>query len=165
MNSRIWPRWPMIAALSGALVAASVSGGASVAQEAPTSDRYVVTLAQPSLGAAEAGLAPAAQAPVTSDAITQQQDAVLNTVDAEPVHRYDTALNGFSAELSTADVLELGTDPRVVSVTPVRTFVPQQDVDADPGTDTNDSPSFLGLDEPGGVWDQLGASTQPALTR
>lgn len=146
----------MIAALSGALVAASVSGGASVAQEAPTSDRYVVTLAQPSLGAAEAGLAPAAQAPVTSDAITQQQDAVLNTVDAEPVHRYDTALNGFSAELSTADVLELGTDPRVVSVTPVRTFVPQQDVDADPGTDTNDSPSFLGLDEPGGVWDQLG---------
>ncbi|MBW8172219.1 cell wall-binding repeat-containing protein [Ornithinimicrobium sp. Arc0846-15] len=156
MTSRSWPRWPMIAALSGALVAAGVSGGASVAQEPQTAERYVVMLAAPSIGAAEAGLASTSQAPVTGDAITRQQDAVLSTVDAEPTHRYDTALNGFSAGLSTADVLELGTDPRVASVTPVRTFIPQQDVDADPGTDTNDSPSFLGLDEPGGVWDQLG---------
>ncbi|CAN0480720.1 unnamed protein product, partial [Phaeothamnion confervicola] len=47
-----------------------------------------------------------------------RQDAVLATVGAEPVYRWTTALNGFAADLSPAQVSILEDQPGVATVEP-----------------------------------------------
>lgn len=87
----------------------------------------------------------------------RQQDAVLQTVAAEPTHRYGTVLNGFSATLTAGEVAALGSDPRVRSVTPVRLF----ELDSAPSAalpTTDRSPAALGLSGSTGLWAQVGGA-------
>ncbi|MGA9275814.1 S8 family serine peptidase, partial [Ilumatobacter sp.] len=97
-----------------------------------------------------------------ADRMAGQQDRVLEDVDAEPTHRFDTTINGFSVELSPDEVRDLEADPNVRAVTPVRVFGLHQSAPADPviGTDTSLSPEFLGLRGAGGVWERVGGVDQ-----
>ena len=62
------------------------------------------------------------------------------------VHDYRYSFNGFSAELTAEQAAALRSAPGVLAVTKdeLRTM------------DTSNTPTFLGLDAPGGLWDQLG---------
>jgi hypothetical protein len=81
--------------------------------------------------------------------IENRQSAVLSTLPSvEPIHRFSIAFNGFSALLSDAEVRQLKGNPAVLAV---EEDVPRQ-------LDTNYTPNFIGLDQPGGLWDQLGGT-------
>lgn len=78
-----------------------------------------------------------------------KQDTVLSKIRAgEPLYRYTTALNGFSAELSGTQVEQLRGMPGVLSV----------EADRLRKIDTVDSPKFLGLSGPKGVWARNGGT-------
>jgi subtilisin family serine protease len=80
--------------------------------------------------------------------LLDQQDAVLASVGGpEPLYRYTTALNGFSAELTGKQVKALRTTPGVALV---EKSITQR-------IDTVDSPEFLGVDE---AWDSVGGPDQ-----
>ena len=64
----------------------------------------------------------------------------------KPQQQYVYAFNGFAAELTSAEAAELAGQPDVVAVTP----------DELVESETTDTPAFLGLDAPGGLWEQLG---------
>ena len=61
-------------------------------------------------------------------------------------YSYGYVFNGFAAELTEAQADKIRSMPGVLSV--------EKDVIVD--VDTSSTPSFLGLDAPGGLWDQLG---------
>lgn len=83
--------------------------------------------------------------------IENRQSAVLSTLPAvSPIHRFSIAFNGFSAMLTDAEVRQLKGNPSVLAV---EEDVPRQ-------LDTNYTPTFIGLDQPGGLWDQLGGTTK-----
>ncbi|MDQ3450261.1 MAG: S8 family serine peptidase, partial [Actinomycetota bacterium] len=79
-----------------------------------------------------------------------------NVLDAAAVradqvfYEYDSVFAGFAADLTYAEATALASTPGVASVTPNRVGQP----------DTDNSPTFLGLNEPEtGLWDQLGGPT------
>lgn len=73
------------------------------------------------------------------------QDAALAAIGGPaPLHRYDTTFNGFAVALTPAEVRALRAEPGVVSVTPDRMA----------HVDTISTGHFLGLDLPGGAWNQ-----------
>lgn len=80
--------------------------------------------------------------------LDQQQASVAATVPAAQItHQYKLVLNGFAARLTDAEVRALKKHPGVagISADEARTL------------DTNYTPTFLGLDQPGsGLWDKLG---------
>jgi hypothetical protein len=79
--------------------------------------------------------------------IENRQSAVLSTLPTvSPIHRFSIAFNGFSAMLTDAEVRQLKGNPGVLAV---EEDVPRQ-------LDTNYTPTFIGLNQPGGLWDQLG---------
>lgn len=81
--------------------------------------------------------------------IENRQTAVLSTLPSvEPIHRFSIAFNGFSALLTDAEVRQLKGNPAVLAV---EEDVPRQ-------LDTNYTPEFIGLTQPGGLWDQLGGT-------
>ncbi|MDR7297232.1 subtilisin family serine protease [Pelomonas aquatica] len=81
--------------------------------------------------------------------IENRQAAVLSTLPAvDPIHRFSIAFNGFSALLTDAEVRQLKGNPSVLAV---EEDVPRQ-------LDTNYTPAFMGLSQPGGLWDQLGGT-------
>src|SRR5699024_10995644 len=144
------------------------NAGTSVSAADFKDGEYIVLLNDAPL-ATYAGTAPAAgeKLDVTSGAaktyaaqLAEAQDAVLASVDAEPTYRYDTVLNGFSAELTAEEAAELANRGDVKSVTPVQMQqLHEADVDysegsASPMTDV--SPDFLGVRGEGGLWEQLG---------
>jgi subtilisin family serine protease len=61
-------------------------------------------------------------------------------------HQYQVVFNGFAARLTEAEVRALKASGKVVTITP----------DERHEVVTNYTPTFLGLDQPGGLWDQLG---------
>ena len=65
---------------------------------------------------------------------------------ARKVYDYGYSYNGFAAELSEAQANALGRAPGVLAVTK----------DGLVAGDTSSTPRFLGLDQPGGLWDQAG---------
>jgi subtilisin family serine protease len=77
---------------------------------------------------------------------TKQSD-VLSTVNkAQVTNEYKVVFNGFSAMLTDAEVRALKKNPGVASIS----------ADSILQLDTSYTPTFLGLDKPGGLWDQLG---------
>jgi len=61
-------------------------------------------------------------------------------------HQYQVVFNGFAARLTEAEVRALKASGKVVTITP----------DERHEVVTNYTPTFLGLDQAGGLWDQLG---------
>ncbi len=72
--------------------------------------------------------------------------ALVRAGGGRKVYDYRYSFNGFAAELSEQQAAKLATDPGVLSVS--------RDELVD--MDTSSTPTFLGLDAPGGLWDQLG---------
>ena len=73
-------------------------------------------------------------------------DALSRVGGGRKIYDYRFTFNGFAAELSSAQAEALKSVPGVISV------VKDEMVEAD----TSSTPTFLGLDAPGGLWDQLG---------
>jgi subtilisin family serine protease len=72
--------------------------------------------------------------------------ALVRAGGGRKVYDYSYSFNGFAAELTEQQAAKLATDPGVLSVS--------RDELVD--MDTSSTPTFLGLDAPGGLWDQLG---------
>ena len=82
-----------------------------------------------------------------SDYLGQKQARVQAIIAAAPVqYQYKVVLNGFSALLTDAEVRQLQASADVASIAP----------DEPRTLQTNYTPTFLGLDQPGGLWSQLG---------
>lgn len=79
--------------------------------------------------------------------LEQKQQAVISSVSAaEVTHKYDVVFNGFAALLTDDEVRALKNNPGVAAIT----------ADSIMQLDTSYTPSFLGLDKAGGLWQQLG---------
>ncbi|MEG0881272.1 MAG: S8 family serine peptidase, partial [Janthinobacterium sp.] len=79
--------------------------------------------------------------------LDSKQAAVAGTVSAaEITHQYSVVFNGFSALLTDDEVRALKKNSGVASIS----------ADSILQLDTSYTPSFLGLDKPGGIWEQLG---------
>lgn len=81
--------------------------------------------------------------------LASKQDAVLGSLgvnEADKLHQYQVVLNGFSALLTDKQARALKLNSAVLDVAP----------DEPRELDTNYTPAFLGLDAPGGLWQQLG---------
>jgi subtilisin family serine protease len=82
-----------------------------------------------------------------SNYLEQQQNGVQATIANAPVqYQYKVVFNGFSALLTDAEVLQLQKNSNVALVS----------ADTPRHMLTNYTPTFLGLDQPGGLWSQLG---------
>jgi subtilisin family serine protease len=81
--------------------------------------------------------------------LTAQHDAALAKVGAAKIYDYTVTNNGVAAELTAKQATELSRMKGVIALSRDRLAHP----------DTSLSPSFLGLDAPGGLWEQLGGST------
>ncbi|MFB9250212.1 S8 family serine peptidase [Sphaerisporangium melleum] len=75
-----------------------------------------------------------------------RHDAALKKVGGKKLQEYVYSYDGFAAKLTKSQVAELRTMPDVVGVTE----------DKKVSVATSSTPSFLGLDAPGGLWDRLG---------
>ncbi|MET0319219.1 MAG: S8 family peptidase [Duganella sp.] len=82
-----------------------------------------------------------------SRALVQKQQSVKNIIPAAPIlHEYKVVLNGFAAMLTDAEVRALKANTNVAAIS---ADTPRQPL-------TSFTPTFLGLDGPGGLWQQLG---------
>lgn len=77
---------------------------------------------------------------------TRQAQARALLPAASITHQYQVVFNGFAARLTDAEVRTLKASGKVVSITP----------DERNRVVTSYTPTFLGLDQPGGLWEQLG---------
>jgi subtilisin family serine protease len=76
-----------------------------------------------------------------------KQSAVISTINAADItHKYDVVFNGFAAMLTDDEVRALKKNSGVAAIT----------ADSIMELDTSYTPTFLGLDQAGGLWDQLG---------
>jgi hypothetical protein len=76
-----------------------------------------------------------------------RHDSLLNGVGGgRKLYGYRYSFNGFAAELTAAQAAKLSATAGVLSV----------EADQQYEVDTSSTPGFLGLDAPGGLWDQLG---------
>jgi subtilisin family serine protease len=82
-----------------------------------------------------------------ADYLRSKQDAVASTIgNFRKVYSYTYALNGFAAELTDEQAAKLRSNPNVLFV--IKNKIVKMD--------TVTTPTFLGLDAPNGLWDQLG---------
>jgi subtilisin family serine protease len=77
---------------------------------------------------------------------TKQNDVINSVSAAQITHKYDVVFNGFAALLTDDEVRALKKNAGVAAIT----------ADSEMMLDTSFTPSFLGLDQPGGLWSQLG---------
>ncbi|NRR30724.1 S8 family serine peptidase [Oxalobacteraceae bacterium] len=77
---------------------------------------------------------------------TKQADVMNTVAGAEITHQYNVVLNGFAAMLTDAEVRALKKNSAVADIS----------ADSIMQMDTSYTPSFLGLDKAGGIWEQLG---------
>ena len=91
---------------------------------------------------------PCAATPRISTALTTRCCASVG--GGRKLYDYRYAVNGFTAVLTPAQAAQLAQTPGVASVEP----------DAAAPLDTVTSPAFLGLDAPGGLWEQVGGVGQ-----
>lgn len=80
--------------------------------------------------------------------LSSRQDKVAASVGARPYYHYTTALNGFAAKLNTSQATTLSKRAGVIAV--VRDTVQHADL--------IDTPTYLGLTGPAGLWRRLGGS-------
>ncbi len=78
--------------------------------------------------------------------LDSRHDAAVAAVKGRKVHGYKYTFNGFAAELTPEQAERMKNMPGVVSV----------DKDELRSVDTSSTPSFLGLNAPGGLWSQAG---------
>ena len=145
-----------------AVVPTSISGQH---QTSFTPGRYIVTLAASSAATYDGGTrgfaptkpkdgkqldAESRSVESYSDYLTGQQQDIAATVGAKIEYSYTLALNGFSADLSAEQAMELSMNKDVASLAPDE----MRKIAAVPAT------SFLGLDGPDGVWAHLGGVDQ-----
>jgi len=144
----------------GIAVTDATTAGAAAAGDAPAS--YVVQMSLDPVVTYDGGvdgLAPtkpgkgkkvdpaAAGVAAYADHLKGQHRAAMKKVKAgEPAYEYVYSFNGFAAELTPSQALELSQQPGVVSVRPDELVT----------TDTSSTAGFLGLDAAGGLWEQLG---------
>jgi subtilisin family serine protease len=76
----------------------------------------------------------------------KHDEALARVGGAQKIYDYDYSFNGFAARMSLEQANKLASTDGVVAVSP----------DALQTMDTSSTPSFLGLDAPGGLWEQLG---------
>lgn len=154
-------------ALLAALLAAVPTGGAAAAADDTTDDtaratsytagytagRYVVMLKQPAAASHRATRsavgrfdARSAKVAAYTAQLRRAQSDIAGEYDAQPVDSFTVAANGFVADLSAAQALDLATDRRVLLVEKSRTLQ----------LDTWRSPRFLGLTGSGGAWQRHG---------
>ena len=79
----------------------------------------------------------------------RQKAALAKVKGGKASYSYVYSYNGFAAELTSEQAEELAAQPDVVAVHP------DQQVEID----TSSTPTFLGLDGDGGLWEQLGGPT------
>jgi subtilisin family serine protease len=145
------------------LVAApSAEAGKSSSEKAVSSKFYIVRLAESPVTAYKGGIKgyPATK-PATGKKIDPTSSKVVNYMSylsgrhdavlaaaggGSKAYSYGYVFNGFAAELTQAQAEKIRSMPGVVSV--------EKDVIVE--ADTSSTPSFLGLDAPGGLWEQLG---------
>ncbi|MDC8757627.1 S8 family serine peptidase [Janthinobacterium fluminis] len=86
-----------------------------------------------------------------ADYLERKQASVQAIVAAAPVqYQYKVVLNGFAALLTDAEVRQLKASSEVASIV----------ADEAVQLQTNYTPAFLGLDQPGGLWGQLGGQSR-----
>ena len=79
--------------------------------------------------------------------LTQKQNDVLAGIDpANIVARYDVALNGFAVNLTDSEVRAMKKNNAVLNIEAETISQPH----------TSNTPAFLGLDQPGGLWSKVG---------
>jgi len=79
---------------------------------------------------------------------TRHDESLAAVGGGRKIYDYHYTFNGFAAELTEAQAAALGTDAAVLRVT-------KDDLQF---ADTSSTPTFLGLDAPGGLWEQLGGT-------
>lgn len=147
---------------------ASVGGPAVAAPAAPatgfTDGVYIVQLIEPPAASYD-GSTPgykatkpakgtkldsaAAEVVAYTTYLTGKQDATLRKVgNAAKLYNYRYTYNGFAARLTAGQAAQLSKDPGVLVVQKQQTYT----------VDTSATPHFLGLDAPGGLWQQLGGT-------
>lgn len=81
--------------------------------------------------------------------LSQKQSSVIAKINPAMVtYRYSTLINGFAAHLTDGELMKLVSDPGVKSVT----------ADEPVPMDTSFTPTFLGLNAPGGSWSRTDAN-------
>lgn len=75
-----------------------------------------------------------------------KHDAALNKVGGQKLYDYTYSYNGFAAKLTLDQANKLAATDGVLVVSGDTIYT----------VDTSSTPSFLGLSDPGGLWDQLG---------
>ena len=81
--------------------------------------------------------------------LRSKHDAALNRVGGKKLYDYSYSFNGFLAKLTAAQANKLAADAGVLAISRDELFE----------VDTSSTPTFLGLDAPGGLWSQLGGPT------
>jgi subtilisin family serine protease len=79
----------------------------------------------------------------------QHDNALQRAGGGNKLYDYSFSYNGFLARLSAGQAAALAKDPQVLSLSPNETVT----------ADTSSTYEFLGLNAPGGLWDQLGGVT------
>lgn len=82
--------------------------------------------------------------------LTSIHDRALARVGAEKIYDYTVTNNGVATRLSAGQAERLAKDPAVLSLSKDKKVAPT----------TTLSPSFLGLDSPGGLWQQQGGAAR-----
>ncbi len=146
--------------VGAALAALALSAGAQSGARKP----YIVQLVDAPAAAYDGGVSgyaatrPAAGSRLNVNAsnvqayssyLDRKQSNVIAQVPGAPVtYRYKNLLNGFGAFLTDAEVRKLAADPAVKSIT--------EDVPMPLNTAT--TPTFLGINQPGGAWSRSDAA-------
>jgi subtilisin family serine protease len=146
------------------LLFTALFGLAAVANAADGRRAYLVQLSDKPAATYEGGIAGLAATRTTPGArlnaraatvanytayLKQQQNTVLaQNSGATLLHSYQLVYNGFSALLTDAEAKALRRQPGVAAVM----------LETPRKLDTHYTPTYLGLDAPGGLWSQLGGS-------
>jgi hypothetical protein len=78
--------------------------------------------------------------------LTERHDAAVRAVGGRKAYSYTYSYNGFAARLTERQAAALASQPEVLSVTANEVYE----------IETASTPDFLGLTDPGGLWDALG---------
>jgi subtilisin family serine protease len=77
--------------------------------------------------------------------LDDRHDATLQKVGGRKIYSYGLVFNGFAAELTAAQAAKMAKTPGVLSV--IKDELRE--------VDTSSTPAFLGISNPGGLWDQV----------